>query len=77
MRLEPLERDQRSKRATLTEAGERLLAGPLARAEAAEAAAWLSLSEADRGTLVGLTRQFTAALLGALEQSNAGSSEDL
>ena len=80
VRLEPMARDQRSKRASLTEAGKALVAGPIARAAEGEVRAWNSLPAEGREALIRLTRQFSAALLGELRaggQSNPGSSEDL
>ena len=80
IQLEPLEQDQRSKRASLTPKGEQLLAERILPSEAAEADAWLSLTEEERQVLVRATRQFGSALrqiATGREQNGICPSEDL
>ncbi len=79
IRLEPLERDQRSKRAILTRAGVDYVETTIARTRRLEEQAWQALTEAEQTALIDLTRRYSAALLQLLQnrpQVNADSSED-
>ncbi len=80
VRLEPLETDQRSKRAILTPAGARFVAKHIVQVSDLEEQAWKTMSPAERAALTSLTRRFAAALRTALQerkQLNSQSSEDL
>lgn len=81
IRLEPLEHDQRSKRAILTQAGARYVETTIARTRCLEEQAWQALTEEDQAALIRLTRQYSAALRCALRsqetQVDTCSSEDL
>ena len=80
VRLEPFAHDQRSKRATLTEAGRAFAADRVAPLEAVEAKAWDTLSHAEHAALIQLIRRFSTAmteLLPAPSKLHANSSEDL
>ena len=62
IRLEPLENDQRSKRAILTPAGERYVETTIARTRRLEEQAWQALTEEEQAALIRLTRRYSAAL---------------
>ena len=79
VRLEPLEKDQRSKRATLTDAGTQFVETTILRTRRLEEQAWKTLTEPEQADLVRLTRRFSAALRQSLQekQLNSCSSEGL
>ena len=67
IRLEPLEHDQRSKRALLTPQGERCLTERILPALRLEEQAWLSLTEEEQAALPRITHKFSTALRRALD----------
>ena len=80
IRLEPSKRDQRSKRAILTQEGHRFVEENILRVGRLEEEAWKTLTEEEQTMLVRLTRQFSAALLRSLRAhptTHLSSSEDL
>lgn len=80
IRLEPLENDQRSKRAILTDEGERFVEANVVRVKQLEAQAWQTLSREEQAMLIRLTHQFSVALRHSLQaqtKPNHQSSEDL
>ena len=80
IRLEPSKRDQRSKRAIVTQEGHRFVEENILRVGRLEEEAWKTLTEEERTMLVRLTRQFSAALLRSLRAhptTHLSSSEDL
>ena len=70
IRLEPLEHDQRSKRAILTQAGARYVETTIARTRCLEEQAWQALTEEDQAALIRLTHQFSTALRQSLQAQN-------
>lgn len=80
VRLEPLAHNQRTKQASLTEAGERFAEKYIGRVIAAENQAWQELEEQERSTLTQLTRKYCGLIRTALEQLptiESSSSEDI
>ena len=78
VRLEVLESDQRSKRAVLTEAGERFVRQTIVPAEELDLQSWQTLTAEEQRTLIRLTAQLGAALRRSLtEKLHQHSSEDL
>ena len=67
IRLEPLEHDQRSKRALLTRQGERYITERILPALRLEEQAWLSLTEEEQAALPRITHKFSTALRRALD----------
>ena len=70
IRLEPLEHDQRSKRALLTRQGERYITERILPALRLEEQAWLTLTEEEQAALPRITHKFSTALRQALEGRN-------
>lgn len=80
VRLEPLEHNQRTKQASLTEAGERFAEKYIGRVLAVEKQAWQELEEQERSALTRLTRKYCGLIRTALEQLptiESSSSEDI
>lgn len=80
VRLEPLEYNQRTKQALLTERGEQFVRQHIDRLIEVEQQAWEKLEGQERGTLIRLTRKYCALIQAGLEQSStieSPSSEDL
>ncbi len=69
--LEPLEHNQRTKRASLTEYGEQFAQQHIDRIVEAERQAWLELEEPDRIMLTQLTRKYCILIQAVLERSPA------
>lgn len=67
IRLEPFERDQRSKRALLTRQGERYITDRILPALRLEEQAWLTLTEEEQAALPRMTHKFSTTLRQALE----------
>ena len=67
IRLEPLEHDQRSKRALLTRQGERYITDRILPALRLEEQAWLTLTEEEQAALPRITHKFSTALRRALD----------
>ena len=70
IRLEPLEHDQRSKRALLIRQGERYITERILPALRLEEQAWLTLTEEEQAALPRMTHKFSTALRQALEGRN-------
>ena len=70
IRLEPLEHDQRSKRALLTRQGERYITERILPALRLEEQAWLTLTEEEQAALPRITHKLSTALRQALEGRN-------
>lgn len=80
VRLEPLENNQRTKQASLTENGEQFAQQHIDRMIKVEQQAWQELEEQERTTLTRLTRKYCALIQAGLEQIptiKSSSSEDL
>lgn len=70
IQLSPLEHDQRSKRALLTQEGRRFVESTIARTRRMEEQAWQTLTKAEQADLIRLTRQFSSALRQSLNRPN-------
>ena len=70
IQLSPLEHDQRSKRALLTQEGRRFVESTIARTRRMEEQAWQTLTRAEQADLIRLTRQFSSALRQSLNRPN-------
>ena len=70
VRLEHFERDQRSKRAVLTEEGNRFVDTTIARTRRLEEQAWQTMTEGEQAALIRLTHQFSTALRQSLQAQN-------
>lgn len=70
VRLEHFERDQRSKRAVLTEEGNRFVDTTIARTRRLEEQAWQTMTEEEQAALIRLTHQFSTALRQSLQAQN-------
>ncbi len=68
VKLEPFENDQRSKRASLTDAGTRFVETYIVQTRALEEQAWQTLDEEEQIALPHLLRKFSAALRRSLQQ---------
>ena len=69
IRLSPLEHDQRSKRALLTQEGRRFVETTIARTRRMEEQAWQTLTREEQAGLIRLTRHFSSALRQSLNRS--------
>ena len=70
VRLEHFERDQRCKRAVLTEEGNRFVDTTIARTRRLEEQAWQTMTEGEQAALIRLTHQFSTALRQSLQAQN-------
>lgn len=70
IQLSPLEHDQRSKRALLTQEGRRFVESTIARTRRMEEQAWQTLTREEQADLIRLTRQFSSALRQSLNRPN-------
>lgn len=70
IQLSPLEHDQRSKRALLTQEGRRFVESTIARTRRMEEQAWQTLTKEEQADLIRLTRQFSSALRQSLNRPN-------
>ena len=70
IQLSPLEHDQRSKRALLTQEGRRFVESTIARTRRMEEQAWQTLTREEQADLIRLTRQFSSSLRQSLNRPN-------